>query len=63
MSAQFVTVTQTSASCTLAPECMNLAAVFTEQGTPIPCGSACLDYVNLSAADNQKLKDIINKLL
>lgn len=47
----------------VAPECMNLAAVFTEQGTPILCGSACLDYVNLSAADNQKLKDIINKLL
>ncbi|KAJ5426166.1 hypothetical protein N7465_001236 [Penicillium sp. CMV-2018d] len=62
-----VTVTQTSPSSmrieNVAPECMNLAAVFTEQGTPIPCGSACLDYVNLSAADNQKLKDIINKLL
>ncbi|KAF7590288.1 hypothetical protein BBP40_003025 [Aspergillus hancockii] len=62
-----VTVTQTSTSSmrieNVAPECMNLAALFTEQGTPVPCGSACLDYVNLSADDNQKLRDIINKLL
>lgn len=47
----------------VAPECMNLATLFTEQGTPIPCGSACLEYVNLSAEDNQKLIDIINNLL
>ncbi|KAE8416390.1 hypothetical protein BDV36DRAFT_297085 [Aspergillus pseudocaelatus] len=62
-----VTVTQTSTSSmrieNVAPECMNLATLFTEQGTPIPCGSACLEYVNLSAEDNQKLMDIINNLL
>ncbi|BCR96745.1 uncharacterized protein AKAW2_30064S [Aspergillus luchuensis] len=62
-----VTVTQTSTSSmrieNVAPECMNLATLFTEQGTPIPCGSACLEYVNLSAEDNQKLIDIINNLL
>ncbi|RAQ55119.1 hypothetical protein AFGD_009887 [Aspergillus flavus] len=62
-----VTVTQTSTSSmrieNVAPECMNLATLFTEQGTPIPCGSACLEYVNLSAEDNQKLMGIINNLL
>ncbi|GIK02890.1 hypothetical protein Aspvir_006953 [Aspergillus viridinutans] len=62
-----VTVRETSANSlrveNVAPECMNLAALFTEQGTPIPCGSACLDYVNLSAADKQKLMDIVHSLL
>ncbi|KAG2022009.1 hypothetical protein GB937_004103 [Aspergillus fischeri] len=62
-----VTVRETSVNSlrveNVAPECMVLATLFTEQGTPIPCGSACLDYVNLSAADKQKLMDIVHNLL
>ncbi|GIC91977.1 uncharacterized protein Aud_008432 [Aspergillus udagawae] len=62
-----VTVRETSVNSlrveNVAPECMNLATLFTEQGTPVPCGSACLDYVNLSAGDKQKLMDIVHNLL
>ncbi|KAF7168431.1 hypothetical protein CNMCM5623_001484 [Aspergillus felis] len=62
-----VTVRETSDNSlrveNVAPECMNLATLFTEQGTPVPCGSACLDYVDLSAADKQKLMDIVHNLL
>ncbi|GFF84573.1 hypothetical protein IFM47457_06526, partial [Aspergillus lentulus] len=47
----------------VAPECMVLATLFTEQGTLIPCGSACLDYVNLSAAVKQRLMGIVHNLL
>ncbi|GAQ10811.1 hypothetical protein ALT_8132 [Aspergillus lentulus] len=62
-----VTVRKTSVNSlrveNVAPECMVLATLFAERGTPIPCGSACLDYVNLSAADKQRLMDIVNNLL
>ncbi|PYH31316.1 uncharacterized protein BO87DRAFT_399744 [Aspergillus neoniger CBS 115656] len=50
-----VTVTQTSTSFlrieNVAAECMNLATLFTEEGTPSLCGSACLEYPNLSTED------------
>ena len=42
---------------------MNLATLFTEEGTPSPCGSACLEYLNLSTEEYQKLMEIINNLL
>ncbi|XRM48113.1 hypothetical protein ABZX51_011053 [Aspergillus tubingensis] len=62
-----VTVTQTSTSSlrneNVAAECMNHATLFTEEGAPSPCGSACLEYLNLSTEDYQKLMEIINNLL
>ena len=42
---------------------MNLSTLFVEDGTPQPCGSACLDYINLSDSDKQTLMDIVNNLL
>lgn len=47
----------------LAPPCMNLAAVFTDEGTPYPCGVSCLEYVELSYDDMVTLVDIANGLL
>lgn len=45
------------------PECMNLAALFTSSGSPYPCGSACLQYDNLSSADVTNLQNTIQSLL
>lgn len=45
------------------PECMNLAALFTEGGSVYPCGSACLQYENLSDANTKRLKETIQNLL
>lgn len=35
---------------------MDLAALFTEQDTPHPCGSTCLEYTNLNDTDKKKKK-------
>ncbi|KAI9754893.1 MAG: hypothetical protein M4579_004493 [Chaenotheca gracillima] len=62
-----VTVTETSANSmridNVAPECMDLSTLFVNDGTPQPCGSACLDYINLSDADKGSLMNIVNNLL
>jgi hypothetical protein len=47
----------------LAPECMNFAALFTDQGTPVVCGTSCLDYVDLSYDDMVNLVNLANGLL
>ncbi|KAJ5230875.1 hypothetical protein N7489_011583 [Penicillium chrysogenum] len=62
-----VKVTQTEAHSyridNVTPECMNLAALFTEDSPPVPCGSACLQYSNLSESDNNALQGYIQELL
>ncbi|KAF1998684.1 hypothetical protein P154DRAFT_577791 [Amniculicola lignicola CBS 123094] len=42
--------------------CMVLATLFTDSGHPIPCGSDCLQYVNLSDADAAQLKGTLKQL-
>ncbi|KAF2648711.1 hypothetical protein K491DRAFT_762891 [Lophiostoma macrostomum CBS 122681] len=42
------------------PTCMNLAVLFAEQGRPIPCGSACLDYKGLSDSDLKSIIEFFN---
>ncbi|KAI4619115.1 uncharacterized protein J4E87_007702 [Alternaria ethzedia] len=47
----------------LAPECMNFAALFTDEGSPIPCGTSCLDYVDLPQDQMVNLVNLANGLL
>ncbi|KAF2469719.1 uncharacterized protein BDR25DRAFT_161055, partial [Lindgomyces ingoldianus] len=61
-----ITVTQKAANSfqldAVPAPCMNLATLFTDQGHPVPCGSACMAYDDLTDADSQKLLATIQSL-